>query len=571
MKLIRRSSFLTRSVLLAALCTAFVACVEGPENGDAFFGFPAGTTINFHGKFTAGSEPIRVQVLTNPDDQSEPYVEIWETLETAITDSTSIDTGFGTAYEWSVSATPVPNSPTPAEAARWPEGGLLRFRAITSGDTVLATFDQDREECFQTVGMRQLLTEEDEDWVAIGEECKSEFSQSVLVAGSKAPGDLAQTPKYLSHLESESGLGSTDETEDYYAEIGAPTHLLAFKARFGFGIGTLGSNEVSAVYYNAGDLGTGREMHCTSFTNDPVTVGTDPGVACYVSNYASNNPTGGFTNFSGSSVNHLSRTVAGFQSGVHDGAFATVAMWYTAPITANNSVRFVVYGPNQSPVYEAQLDSKGYNKGIPQNCIVCHGGASYDAANDRVRGANPSLGENGARFLPFDINAFQFSTASSFTRAAQEENFRKLNKLVLQAAPSAATQELIQGWYAGGGVNGVNVVGTVQNTAFIPDGWNDPLSNTQKSDAKIYSTVVAPYCRGCHSAQSNAGYSFAASDEFKAWGQIGVIQADVCTLGPNPAYNHVMPNAEVTLNKFWKSPARAYLAGYFDSRGSCKP
>ncbi|WP_437589882.1 hypothetical protein [Sorangium sp. So ce1000] len=540
--------------------------MEGPENGDVFLGVPAGTTINFAGRFNSASAPIHVQVLADPDDESDLDYENWVTLETTTSASTPTDDGFGEYYAWSVNATPVPSSPTPAESARWPEGGLLRFRVTNDPETSppFATFDQDRLECYQTVGMRQLLSEEEEDFQVIGMECKSNWTQAVLVSGSKTPTDLEDTPAYLSHRE-DNGVGSPTETLAYYNTIGAPSTLNAFKTRFGLGIGTPAVDEVSAVYFNAGDLGTGREMHCRFFTNDPVTPGSDSGVACYVSNYSD-----GSTNFGGDPAEHVGNAVAGFNSGAHNGAFATVAMWYTAYNTADNSVRFVVYDRNEPPLhtegllYEAQLDSKGYNKGIPQNCIVCHGGATYDATNHRVLGGNPSLGQNVARFLPFDISAFEFSTASGFTRAAQEEKFRVLNRLVLQTSPSAATQQLINGWYAAGSVN---TAGTLQNTAYIPPGWTDGV----KADEKIYSTVVAPYCRGCHVSRSDPFYTFADKDDFQTWGNVGYIQGDVCTVGLDPAKNHVMPNAEVTLDRFWKSPARAYLAGYFDMKTSCKP
>jgi hypothetical protein len=557
MELIRRSSFLTRSVLLAALCTAFVACVEGPENGDVFLGVPAGTTINFAGRFNSGSAPIHVQVLADPDDESDPDYENWVTLEITTSASTPTDDGFGEYYAWSVNATPVPSSPTPAESARWPEGGLLRFRVSTDPETSppFATFDQDGQECCTTVGMRQLTTEEDEDWIAIGEECKSDWTQAVLVSASKTPTDLEDTPKYLSHIE-DNGVGSPEDTAEYYDEIDAPASLTAFKTRFGFG--AAGTDEVSAVYYNAGDLGIGREMNCKSFNPYP-TNPTHPntGVACFVSNY-DDDVNDNANVFGADPIDSLANTVAGLYSGAHTGAFATVAMWYIPPITATDSVRFAVYGPgpNYLLLPDAQLDSKGYNKGIPQNCIVCHGGARYNTSNHSVYGG-------GARFLPFDLSAFEFSTASGFTRAAQEEKFRKLNKLVLQAGPTAATQELIEGWYAAGSVS---TVGTVQNNAFIPPGWTG-----NKADEKIYSAVVAPYCRGCHAAQSSSLYNFADKDDFQTWGNLGAIEADVCTVGLDPAKNHVMPNAEVTLDRFWKSPARAYLAGYFDIKSSCKP
>ncbi|WP_437681435.1 hypothetical protein [Sorangium sp. So ce131] len=482
-------------------------------------------------------------MLSNPDT-SDPNNEIWVTIGTTHSASTPTNEGFGDSYAWSVNGTP---APTAAQLGRWPLGGLLRFRALDEANNTMLTFDHDREQCYQTVGQRQLATSEPEDWIAIGEECRSDFPQAIVVSGSKAPADLATTPKYLSFQEGANGLGSVTETQQYYAAIGAPASLGAFKSQFGFG--AAGSDEVSTAYFNKGDLDVGREMHCKSFPS-----GASTGVACYVSNYGD-----GVVNFGGNIITALSRTVTGAQSGVHTGAFATVAMWYTPPITANNSVRFVVYGPNDLRVDEAQLDTKGFNKGIPQNCLVCHGGGSYDAVNNRVVGASTS--ENGARFLPFDLDAFGFSTVSGFSRASQEDKFRKLNKLVLQAAPATTTQQLIQGWYAAGSVN---TAGTVQDNSFIPFEWNQ-----FDADAKVYSNVVAPYCRGCHAAQSNSTLTFADPDDFQALGAL--IDLRVCTVGSNPAKNHVMPNAEVTLERFWTNSARAYLSGYLGSRGTCKP
>ncbi|WP_437681438.1 hypothetical protein [Sorangium sp. So ce131] len=486
-------------------------------------------------------------MLSNPDapnPTNDPNNDIWVTIGTTHSASTPTNQGLGDWYEWSVNGTPVPTS---SQLGRWPEGGLLRFRALDEEGHTMLTFDKDREQCYQTVGMRQLTTDEPEDWIAIGEECRSDFPQAIVVSGSKEPADLAQTPKYLSFMEDESGLGSATETQQYYGAIGAPASLTAFKSQFGFG--AAGSDEVSAAYFNKGDLWVGREMHCKSFPS-----GANTGVACYVSNYGD-----GVVNFGGNVLTSLQRTVTGAQSGVHTGAFATVAMWYTPPITAHNSVRFVVYGADDLPLPQAQLDTKGFNKGIPQNCIVCHGGGRYDAANNRVVGASAT--ENGARFLPFDLDAFAFSNVSGFSRASQEEKFRKLNKLVLQAAPATTTQQLIQGWYAAGSVN---TAGTVQDNSFIPFEWNQ-----FDADEKVYTTVVAPYCRACHASQSNSGLTFAHADDFAALGPL--IDFRVCTVGSNPAANHVMPNAEVTLEQFWKSSARAYLSGYLGSRGTCKP
>ncbi|NJM42019.1 MAG: hypothetical protein HC853_15340, partial [Anaerolineae bacterium] len=68
------------------------------------------------------------------------------------------------------------------------------------------------------------------------------------------------------------GVGSATEAGQYYAEIGAPADFNAWKAAY-FNSGT----EVVAKYYNAGDLGFGRNMHCKQQANGDV--------ACYVANH----------------------------------------------------------------------------------------------------------------------------------------------------------------------------------------------------------------------------------------------------------------------------------------------
>jgi hypothetical protein len=517
-------------LLLTALCAALPACMEGPENGDVVTGTTQGKGLNFSGKHDKPGMQIRVQVMKAPDDpnQSSPLnTNNWVTIATAVSSTTAdfwpADDIENPYYSWSVGAVAVSNSTL---LARWPQGGIMRFRALDADNKVLYTFDQDRTTCY--------LNNASGNWKAIGLECTSEFSTAAVVSPTPTPADLAVTPKYLSF----NGTGSIAETIEYYGEIGAPATLPAFKQKYGFG--AAGSDEATATYFNAGDLGIGREMHCKSFV-----IGASSGRACYVSNYGD-----GVVNFGADPAAAVAKAVTGAKSGIHTGAFATVAMVYTAPISAANSVQFMVYGPNDQRVNEAQLDSKGYNKGIPQNCVTCHGGATYDSAANSV---------TGARFLAFDTDIFSYSTDAGFTLAAQQEGFRKLNRHVYNAAPSAATKELIEGWYAAGSVN---TVGTVQDTSFVPSTFA-----VQKEDKKFYQGVVAPYCRGCHAAQS--ALSFTSSDDFKGLGFL--IDFRVCATDATGADNHLMPNAEVTLKRFWSSPARAYLAGYLDSTGSCKP
>jgi hypothetical protein len=528
-------------LLLGCLGATLPACIEGPENGDVIAGTTLGKVLSFSGKHTLPGESVRIQVLKAPDDaaQNDPGVSAnWVTIATATTSTSPLvwNDDQNPYYSWSRGVTPAPNG---SLAARWPQGGILRFRAIAEDGTLFLTFDQDRLACY--------AAHNGESWLAIGDKCKSEFSVSAVVSPTPTPADLATPPDYLDFA---AGVGSEAETELYYQQFDAPATLAAFRQRYGFGAPF--TDEASAVYFNAGDLGTGREMHCKSVLQ----VNGPPLRACYVSNYGSSPAKA--DNFGGDPQAAVARAIAGAESGTHAGAFATVAMVYAPPITDDNSVRFMVYDANDQLATKAALDSTEHNTGIPQNCITCHGGANYSNATHRVRGAGP--GQNGARFLAFDLDAFEFSTNVTYTRAAQQESFRKLNRIVSLAAPAAATLALIDGWY---GAGGVSTPGTTADTSFVPAAFA-----TVANDSKIYRDVVAPYCRACHAAQTGP-LAFDDRDDFKALHFL--IDFRTCTLGPDPARNHLMPNAEVTLKKFWASPARAYLAGYLDTLGSCKP
>lgn len=524
--------------LLLSLSLGLTACMEGPENGAVITGNTANKVLNFNGKYPAANHPIKIQVLATPDNDAANDFNVeanWVTIANATTSSTPkyYFSDPDPYYEWSVSIAPALNSPL-----RWPQGGILRVRAIEEGGGLkLATFDHGWiYECDSTA----------QTWMEIGQDCKSTFPSAAVVSPSPTPGDAVVTPRYLSFTEeANGGNGSPAETGEYYTATAAAASLTAFKTEYGFG--APGSDEVTATYYNKGDLGVGREMRCKSFQKVGM---ASAGRACFVSNYSD---IAGSANFGGNAATALSRAVQGAQSGVHAGAFATVAMAYYPPITDPNSVRFVVYDKLDQLAYEAQLDSKGYNKGIPQNCVVCHGAAGYDTGEEKVF---------GARFLPFDLDSFDYSTVAGFSRAAQEEKFRKLNRHIYNAGASQATKDLINGWYL---PSTVNTVGAVANTDFVPGTFSE--TDGQK---RVYKEVVAPYCRTCHISQSGA-FSFVDGDSFLNFA--GSIENRVCSNGgaADAAQFHVMPNAEVTAKAFWASPARAYLVEYLGIPGSCKP
>jgi len=300
------------------------------------------------------------------------------------------------------------------------------------------------------------------------------------------------------------GIGDAPETTQYYNEISAPLTFAAWYAQYFPGTA---ATYADARYYNAGDLGFGRGMHCREepdFT------------ACYV-------------------VNHGLGAAAPAELSVQDAVagtrvLPTVAMVYD--FTRNNlanDVTFYAYDPAGNRLRAVALDSGG-EKYIPQLCLACHGG-DYDDINNEVAQAN---------FLPWDIDSFRFSPAAGFTRADQLEQFRVLNAYVYNSFPDAKITSLIEGWY--GGVNAVYSPSAVYDDSYIPAAYD-----TNNTDRQLYTEVVKPYCRGCHMAQ---GFDLEDPSQL------------------NSAFNAVfveraMPHAQLTAHRFWSSPAPAILARKF--------
>src|SRR5258707_7158536 len=64
-------------------------------------------------------------------------------------------------------------------------------------------------------------------------------------------------PPFTGQWLSRHGLVDNTETDLYYNTISAPANFTDWLAAYGFP-----ANDVQARYYNAGDLGFGRAMHC---------------------------------------------------------------------------------------------------------------------------------------------------------------------------------------------------------------------------------------------------------------------------------------------------------------------
>ncbi len=295
-------------------------------------------------------------------------------------------------------------------------------------------------------------------------------------------------------------------------------------------------NEPARVtkYFNNGDLGLGREMHC-------INRGCTEELACYVRNFVGKRADGKLA------FGDMAKAKTAL---LNNRPFATVAMVERELIArdAPNRVFFVVYlqnpgtgGPESTTLgLEAPLDNKGYNTSIPGNCLQCHG------VNSRYTAHGVAHRVSNAMFLPFDLDAFKFFSTdqtNSLSLAKQQAAFRSQNRMVRSFSSnrfSPNARELIAGWYGGDMFNGTF------NGGFVPGGWQGGPNERQ-----LYSKTYAVGCRTCHvsyvpSATDNR--QFLAFSTFAEFAQLA--RSAMCGSTGNARR---MPAAEQTLKVLWRS------------------
>jgi hypothetical protein len=297
------------------------------------------------------------------------------------------------------------------------------------------------------------------------------------------PSSDAEATDYYNRIDPADGVGN--RTRDT---------LNKWKSANGFG-----TDDASAIYFNAGDLGFGRFMHMKQVGGN---------IAYYVSNY----------------------DTADGAVYTPDNPIATVAMEYSAfPLADGNPrfMKFFVFNGNGDRVNGAALDRRNNNdiKFVPKLCNVCHGGTSNIGPH----------GETGARFIGFDLLSFKYSDALSgnLNRGHQEgpAHFKGLNAAILSSNKSDAINTLINGWYA------PNMTALTQNDAFLPPGWG--------GHGGLYLDVVRHSCRSCHSTRDpNDGI------DWGDWTSFNLARSSINTAVCNARY---MPNAPVTWLNFWLS------------------
>lgn len=315
-----------------------------------------------------------------------------------------------------------------------------------------------------------------------------------LKLGTVLPPLLTKVEQAEDFLAHNFGAGDAATAAAYYAAIDPSsqrTTLAAWKTLNGFNSG----DEAFAVYFNAGDLGFGRRMHMKR------KVGADSGtdVAFYVSNH--------------DTVEHA-RT--GFSP------IATVAMEYAydpAHPSHGRYTKFFVFDASDNRVDRANLDNKG-DKFVPNLCQICHGG-------QHVGTGSAATGWNlYAKFIPFDMESYTYSTAAAAKPGAQHNAFRTMNLAIRDnTSPTLAITSLINGWY------GVSGTGNFDKN-FVPPAWSGV------NDLAVYRDVVKPSCRACHTTR---GLDFATPT-----GGVDFCGYNVCDI-------LVMPDAQRTFSIFWGS------------------
>ena len=322
-----------------------------------------------------------------------------------------------------------------------------------------------------------------------------------------------------------------------------------------------------ALYRNAADLGFVRRMFIRCVPN--CTTAKNPNIYTYVENYA-----------------YLEGTPDPYSDGKNrTNRIATVAFdWVSAADGSDPGKKFgtiyTIKGPEPGTSttglrepggipFAPNLDGGGAKEN-PGVCMTCHGGFPKATVN----GVYPDKGRlEGFKFLPFDLDNFEYSADAGLTRVEQQAAFKRFNQAVLKTQKGKlsvdeqgvsrlpAGQELIEGWYAG--FPGDRTLSSPTfNNAFTPKGWREAANGgtAPAGSENLYHTTVVPACRGCH-VQQDLALDFATQKGFAVFKDSikQLVFRVECGLSNSPAGRDdrkVMPLAHLTYDRFWQDDAQ---------------
>jgi mono/diheme cytochrome c family protein len=246
---------------------------------------------------------------------------------------------------------------------------------------------------------------------------------------------------------------------------------------------------------------------------------------------------------------------------------------------------------DETRLLKVDLDKRGA-KHMPGPCIICHGGTARPLLADGSfpsaalpHDTNPGLrvGDTLSRMQPLEVDSFEYSDKSGYSRAEQEASLKAINLMVYETFPVTAPlaappvdesaagewtgdfiREVVDGWY-GNDIN--NSANTTFDNSFVPAGWqHDSNDNIPPATApELFLSVVKPYCFACHSKRgsdlgSNLNANLKGKDiDFSTYekfiSHIAQIEDYVYVRG-------LMPISKLTYEKFWDSNAPEILASH---------
>lgn len=495
-------------------------------------------------------------------------------------------------YQWTTGVMFNPFFFDGTSATPWKEGGTARVRGIaritdpafqlTAPGTFTARFMRVYDKSGLIPGAGALKVNDASEALVLADQLHDSEAINSSLGFLSYPGKAKTMdfePADKCHRDDPNLTCAENETKRYYASVGTNSDgtgpsiaeelgtLSQFTERY-FGTGVpdkcrstathVPAEGINAQYYNNGDLGIGRDMHCIQ-TDDNPAEGCFRETACYVSNYGKvegDKGVPGFDNFAASKE--------AFQA---NKPFAVVGMVERSSMAkdAPNRTFFVVYDfnedPNDPPLgYKAQLDTKATNTFIPGNCIVCHGTSSRYTTSSKAGG--PAV--VGAQFLPFDLASFGYfdfdpvtkrsDPDDALSRFSQEGDFLFLNYMIYNTSigelgeerdpvthavtKKSWARELIDGWYKEAHL--VDGRFFLFNEKFVPEGWNQDVSSQ-----RLYQEFIGPACRTCHISDEVERKSF-RSLALSRDTLVGLSYNFVCQGGT------IMPQAEQTAKVLWR-------------------
>jgi hypothetical protein len=399
---------------------------------------------------------------------------------------------------------------------------------------------------------------------------------------------LADDDHFLAYLQGQIAGGPFDAGSAYYGAVAQAFvnnyFFEDFMIRNGFfkkggAFPNDYSEDASALYFNAHDLGFVRSMHMKQQK------GADGNmdIAYFVINYR---------NFQDAMVDHdKTGKLTQLSSNINGNDINTVAMEYSYDTRwKKRYTKFYVFDGGMMGKLrpDADLDGSG-GKLVPNLCVTCHGAkpvnvkslpvskvwagafnvtnfnlkyltdklnfqnvkvgaadavknmafidptvfsssiSSNKPLNANILVVDPPDGDVGGRFLPFDIESFTYSDIVG----VNEPQFRALNRGIYLNTPlTPAMTNLIEGWYGGPLTAGNN---TTFKVNYVPTNWS--------MQAAIYSSVMKDSCRACHSTRATK-LGFASFTDFN--GRTNALRESICE-------SLKMPNAQRNFTLFWGS------------------